>query len=646
MSADFTVTFWDGVTVKKFLFIIGFLLLASSSCWATDRYALTSGGTSAGTCTTIGSPCTVDRLLTQLVPGDTGFFCATDCDGADSGTYTGWFNDSIPSGTSFSNAVTLKPYTGESITLQPAAGAERVFNFYGNDTQYIIVSGFVMDCVNVGYDCVKVADASGTMADHIRIQNNELKNAKGNGILLTGGAAGVGGGSNEILSNNIHDCATFDFSPFGHAVYITSASNLVDGNTIHDNSSDTAHNTLAVHIYNSGGGGLNNNIVRNNVIYNNTRGGGILAADGTNTQIYNNVIYNNYVGITAYASSISAIIYSNTIYGSTLNGIDVRSGATTAFIRNNIAYNNGTNYTDAGTGTTHEFNLEGTNPSFVDAASGNFNLLTGSAAIDYGTTLGGAYTTDIVGTSRPQGSAYDAGAYEFVAPPAPPSGGGSGVVGYDSACAANASGSTISFSCTVANNPNRVSVLFVAIGTVTGTTVSSASFNGVSYGASICSITETSGSDMKLIGYLLKQPDVGTFTVSVTLSDSAPSAGAGVVNFYGVNQTTPNRTPATAGALTGNPTVAVTTSVGDLVVDAAYEWNSSPTAGTDQTARFLTQVGSDPEDMAGSTKTATTTSTTMSWTFVGPDERWTQCAVPLIPGASLGAIPILARRRY
>jgi hypothetical protein len=52
----------------------------------------------------------------------------------------------------------------------------------------------------------------------------------------------------------------------------------------------------------------------------------------------------------------------------------------------------------------------------------------GSLLIDHGTTLGTPYNIDYLGTSRPQGSAWDIGAYEYssgssdTTPPAAPSG--------------------------------------------------------------------------------------------------------------------------------------------------------------------------------------------------------------------------------
>ena len=52
------------------------------------------------------------------------------------------------------------------------------------------------------------------------------------------------------------------------------------------------------------------------------------------------------------------------------------------------------------------------NPTFADAANGDFTLLFGSPAIDAGQTVA-AVAGDIAGNSRPQGAAYDIGAYEY-----------------------------------------------------------------------------------------------------------------------------------------------------------------------------------------------------------------------------------------
>jgi hypothetical protein len=52
------------------------------------------------------------------------------------------------------------------------------------------------------------------------------------------------------------------------------------------------------------------------------------------------------------------------------------------------------------------------NPDFVNAAGGNYALASGSPAIDHGMTLS-PVTTDYNGVARPQGAAYDIGAFEY-----------------------------------------------------------------------------------------------------------------------------------------------------------------------------------------------------------------------------------------
>ena len=53
------------------------------------------------------------------------------------------------------------------------------------------------------------------------------------------------------------------------------------------------------------------------------------------------------------------------------------------------------------------------NDDFTNAGSADFSLLVTSDAIDAGQTIAGV-TDDIIGTSRPQNSVYDIGAYEYV----------------------------------------------------------------------------------------------------------------------------------------------------------------------------------------------------------------------------------------
>jgi hypothetical protein len=89
------------------------------------------------------------------------------------------------------------------------------------------------------------------------------------------------------------------------------------------------------------------------------------------------------------------------------------NGNLQAIIRNNIISGNGTNVDDRTRdgSTKADYNLIGGDPRFVDPANGNFRLQADSPAIDVGVALP-AVTADADGVPRPQGAAYDMGAYE------------------------------------------------------------------------------------------------------------------------------------------------------------------------------------------------------------------------------------------
>ena len=96
-------------------------------------------------------------------------------------------------------------------------------------------------------------------------------------------------------------------------------------------------------------------------------------------------------------------------------------GARSTIILNNILYQNpyGNKILDYGPDAFADYNLVGnTDPKFVNAAAHDFHLQADSPAIDAGATLR-EVTTDYEEVQRPQGKAYDMGAYEYGSP-APP----------------------------------------------------------------------------------------------------------------------------------------------------------------------------------------------------------------------------------
>lgn len=159
--------------------------------------------------------------------------------------------------------------------------------------------------------------------------------------------------------------------------------------------------------------------------------------------IYNNVFAQGASGILMGEADGCGIgftnlgFYNNTIVDSTgLIRCDTADGGTCSgnLAKNNLYHNSSVNYDDAlCDGMTHTYNFwDSTStgkPSagtgditaeitaanlFTNAAGGDYSLKAGTAPINAGTSLSVIFTTDKNGTSRPQGSAYDIGAYEFI----------------------------------------------------------------------------------------------------------------------------------------------------------------------------------------------------------------------------------------
>jgi hypothetical protein len=153
-------------------------------------------------------------------------------------------------------------------------------------------------------------------------------------------------------------------------------------------------------------------IANNTFAYSANRGAMVhWGSNANNTRIENNIFYEN--GVSRSTSTANAIeFFSGLPTGVTIrNNHAYASGSGgQAFITSNSA-TEGVNYTQSGNIVNTE------NPRFVNApatlpVSPNFALSERSPAIDKGLTNG---TTRIAfdGTTRPQGRAYDIGAYEY-----------------------------------------------------------------------------------------------------------------------------------------------------------------------------------------------------------------------------------------
>jgi len=386
-------------------------MLACSPIHATTWY-VNKSGSDGNSCVTAQSPTDANAKLTIAA----GIACASgggDVVSVGDGTYVENLISGWKAGTTFSNKFQLLAKNSRGAIIRPASG-NWVLQFTGSATKYIEINGFVLDGTNVAIDGIKIQDAGGSYANHIRIKDCEVKNAlHNNGILIASQSPG-----NEIINCDIHDNGDTDFD---HGIYITSADNLVEQNRIYNNAG------WGIHQYTGTSNIANNNIYRKNKIYSNARvlnrGNGMIIGGGNNCQVYNNIVYSNRGGISIqYGSPTGTLVYNNTIYNNNANasgyGIYIDTSSSATVVKNNISYLNSLgNITNLGSGTVQS-NQFTSNPSFVNAGSADFRLLAGSSAIGAGTSLSSIFTDDYIGTSRPQGINWDIGAYENISPPA------------------------------------------------------------------------------------------------------------------------------------------------------------------------------------------------------------------------------------
>ncbi len=382
-------------------FSVGFFTVSSAHA-ATYYVATTGSDSNAGT---ESAPFrTIAKGSQALAAGDTLYMRA--------GTYKETMlhkqeGFKFTSGISPSAMTRYAAYPGEErkVIIRPTNKVPMLL-YLASDSAYIEIRGITFDGTNttslgilgLGYSGDQLHDTH-----HIRFINNET---------FGGHSLGIRGVNNELIGNHIHHSK-------GYGVYASGNNMLIEGNIIHDTGG------YGIHLYKSGDN-PSNNIVRNNVFYNNgyefyhssnptvKRQTPTVVINGTNNQFYNNIIHKSYGGISVGYGANDILVANNTVYGTDTEGIEIVSkygGSRGARIINNIVYGNrGAQITNTGTNTTLQNNLT-TDPKFVNTASGDFGLQESSPAIDKGVTLA-EVPSDFTGKARPEGAAYDIGAFE------------------------------------------------------------------------------------------------------------------------------------------------------------------------------------------------------------------------------------------
>lgn len=197
------------------------------------------------------------------------------------------------------------------------------------------------------------------------------------------------------------------------------------------------------------------------------------------------------------------------------------------------------------------------------------------------------------------------------------------------------SATSVTFSHTVGAGSNVV--LYVGCFSTTLTPTLTATYNGVSMGTAKWSSTETTVSS-RSTGFLLVAPASGAHNVVVSASGTLDYLYCVSQSWSGVDQATPNRTPATFSEDGGNTTVSLSVSnavSGDVIVDMLAAYSGGVTANAAQTSRGENDAIGGGDFCAGSSSKAATGATTMDWT-VTADGFWTMGAMALIPSSGGG----------
>ena len=354
--------------------------LGGAALGASDRYVATNGSDSSD-----GSAChpwaTVQHAASLAQPGWTVHVAP--------GSYSvgsGIVNDN--SGNSTSPIVYIGSY-------DKAAWAWNT-KLVSNGSAVWTTSANYIDIV--GFDLTSTNNAA-TWGFHIGGSNVTIKDnyvhdiysdSPGAGIMLGSGATAVG---NLVVGNVVaREAHTSGGSTDNQCIYTTESYTTIVNNIVF------GCHKYGIQIYSNIPGGSNYNVIANNTVFANYRGivvGGQDTGSGSPTVDYNTITNN--------------IVYENT---------DIGMNAAVTFgphnvTSNNLTYKNGANYSSTYNNHVNDILAD---PLFVNYAadgSGDYQLQPASPCRDAGTAVG-APKYDFLYVSRPQGSAVDCGAYEFV----------------------------------------------------------------------------------------------------------------------------------------------------------------------------------------------------------------------------------------
>jgi parallel beta-helix repeat protein len=321
------------------------------------------------------------------------------------------------------------------------------------NASHVVIDGFsVTGMQRAGIRSVGVD--GDTFASHVTIRNVHSYN-NGYWGILTGFVNDV------LIENNVTSGSAVE-----HGIYVSNSGDrpIIRNNTVFDNRGNGIHMNGDESL--GGDGIISNAVVSGNVIYNNAKlndegepgGGSGINMDGVqNSRIENNLLYNNHAGgISLYSidgggGSTNNVVVNNTIYQASDGrwAVNIRDGSTGNTVLNNILLHAGTRgaitiWPDSMSGFTSDYNVVTNRFTRTDGNStetlaqwksntgqdmhsvtgsaaqlfvnptNNLQLLSTAPAINAGTATQ-APLVDLEGRLRPNGGAFDIGAYEWYA---------------------------------------------------------------------------------------------------------------------------------------------------------------------------------------------------------------------------------------
>ncbi len=392
------------------LFYLVMILLALNISQAATYYVSTTGSDSnAGT---ISAPWkTIQTSLGKLKPGDILYIRA--------GTYAQSFSDEIVVKGAASQSIVITSYPGESPVIGHiilAAGS-----------QYVKITRLSFDgSLGSNEDCIKIENNDDGTSNHIEISYNELKRCDMQGML-------IGGEDYTVIGNYIHN--TGGRREGDHGIYAWGRRWTISNNVITDSAacgiqfwpgledSTISHNTIVA----TGGSGIGLTGAGSSE---GTYYGSSMPGTSKNNLIVNNIIAFQTNTVPSYHAGCSIVTFwggtvgsgnivrNNLMYGNALGNLNCQGGSDGLTIESNnkvadpLFVNRGPNAPDiTSSGTSNGYPLLVNPPSGYDTVR-DLHLKVGSPAIDVGVNAGAILDKD--GNPRPQGTAWDIGAYEYV----------------------------------------------------------------------------------------------------------------------------------------------------------------------------------------------------------------------------------------